>query len=100
MEIVVISLLVWAGKGILERAGDDLLDSAYANLKGAGQPLLGRLLTGLRSGDETEVAAVAPVYANHLREHPEESAQVLAATVSAWGTQPVELFASIAGVMG
>lgn len=99
MELVAISVLIWAGKGILNRAGEDLLDNAYANLKAAGRPLLGRLMAGLRSNDQAEVEAAAVAYANHLRENPEEAAVVLDAAVKTLSAEPVELYDALVKVM-
>lgn len=99
MEWAAISLLVWAGKGLLDRIGDDVLDTAYANLKEAGRPILSRLLSGLRSGDEAEVEAAAAMYANHLRENPVEASIVVAATVRALSATPVQLYGTLVRVM-
>jgi hypothetical protein len=99
MEVIVVSLLVWAGQGILSRVGDDLLDAAYADLKEAGRPLLDRLLSGLRSSDEPEVEKAAVLYAEHLRQNPSENEVVLAATISALGAEPIELFDAVVKAM-
>jgi len=96
---VVISLLVWAGKGLLNRVGNDVLNTAYSGAKNRGHDLLDGLLGALGSGDEAAAEKAALTYANHLRENPRENDVVLAATVNAFGTEPVELYDAVVRVM-
>lgn len=94
-----ILLVLWAGKGILARAGDDFLNSAYADVKATGRTLLKRLLDDVESGDEEAAQAAVVEFAAHLEVSPEESAAIIQATVRVLSTEPLDLFEATLRIM-